>query len=321
MNKIQTILQPDRFQGKGKTKCYFEGWYFKIINAEESKAFAIIPGVAMDVSGKRHAFIQILDGKNETSAYYKFEFEQFSYNKDRFEISIGANNFSNSEIKLDLENIKGTLRFSSLIPWPSSWYSPGIMGPYSFVPFMECYHGILSMNHQLEGSLTIKDETINFTAGKGYMEKDWGRSFPSAYFWMQTNHFSHENISFKASVAKIPWLGFTFTGFIAGIWINNQLIQFTTYNGSKLMKSYADKEKVELIFENRNYKLEVMAHRHKATQLASPISGFMEGRIEESLTSTINLTLYDKKNKTILLKDLGRNAGLEVAGEIKKIFV
>ncbi|MEZ4893124.1 MAG: tocopherol cyclase family protein [Saprospiraceae bacterium] len=37
--------------------------------------------------------------------------------------------------------------------------------------------------------LTINGEELDFTGGKGYMEKDWGRSFPSAYFWMQTNHF------------------------------------------------------------------------------------------------------------------------------------
>lgn len=33
--------------------------------------------------------------------------------------------------------------------WPVTLANPGVMGPYSFVPFMECNHGILSMDHAL----------------------------------------------------------------------------------------------------------------------------------------------------------------------------
>jgi len=138
---------------------------------------------------------------------------------------------------------------------------------------------------------------------------------------MQTNHFSKPGISLKASVAKIPWLGNSFVGFIAGIWLHDHLIQFTTYNGSKLIKSYADQKEVKLIVENKRYRLEIIAHREKSTQLASPILGFMDGRIQESMTSLIDVQLYDKKNQCIVLLDTGRNAGLEVAGKIKDITI
>ena len=46
---------------------------------------------------------------------------------------------------------------------------------------MECYHGIISMNHDILGSLKYNDEDISFNKGKGYMEKDWGHSFPKLY--------------------------------------------------------------------------------------------------------------------------------------------
>jgi tocopherol cyclase len=186
---------------------------------------------------------------------------------------------------------------------------------------MECYHGILSMNHSIEGQLKIHDELIDFTKGRGYMEKDWGHSFPSAYIWMQTNHFSQPGISLKASVAKIPWMGSSFVGFIAGVWLKDRLIEFTTYNFTKLQKSYADQEKVELVMENRNYRLEILAHREASTALASPISGFMDGRIEESMTTKIEVRLYDKKSQRILLEDTGRNTCLEVAGKVHEIII
>ena len=47
----------------------------------------------------------------------------------------------------------------------------------------------------------------------------------------------------------------------------------------------------------------------------------MDGRIEESMTSTIEVKLADKKTGVLLLSDTGRNAGLEVAGKIEEIKV
>jgi hypothetical protein len=136
--------------------------------------------------------------------------------------------FSEKLIQLNLPGFKGELKFNGNVAWPKSFFSPGIMGPFSFVPFMECYHGIVSMDHSIEGHLNIDGSFIEFNGGRGYIEKDWGRSFPSAYVWMQTNHFSSEGISIKASVANIPWLGSSFVGFICGLWLHDRLIQFNT---------------------------------------------------------------------------------------------
>ncbi len=320
-NKLQALFHAEQYHGWGKTKKYFEGWYYKIINADESKAFAFIPGIAMDENGNQQAFVQVLDGKKLTAEYFKFNVKEFIASTGKFEIQIANNFFSKKKIKLDLPLVKGNLTFKDQVPWPNSWYSPGIMGPFSFVPFMQCYHGVLSMDHSIHGSLIIKNKVIDFSNGRGYMEKDWGSSFPSGYIWMQTNHFSQEKISLKASVAKIPWLGSSFIGFIGGIWLYDRLIEFTTYNFSKLRKSYANERKVEVILENRKYHLELFAHREAATTLASPILGFMDGRIEESMTSKIEVRLFDKKNKIVLLEDTGRNAGLEVAGRVEEVFV
>jgi hypothetical protein len=321
LHQLHTLFHPEQYHGQGKTKRFFEGWYYKVVNADESRAFAIIPGIAMDENGMQQSFIQVLDGKKLTAEYHKYNVNEFSSEKNKFELRISSSFFSVNTIRLDLPEVKGELNFEMLVPWPCPWYSPGIMGPFSFVPFMECYHGILSMNHTIHGKLIIHGETIDFTDGRGYIEKDWGHSFPDAYFWMQTNHFSQDRISLKASVAKIPWLGSSFVGFIAGVWIHDRIIRFTTYNSTKLITSFADQKKVELVMENKNYRLEILALREAATYLASPISGFMDGRIEESMNSRIEVQLYDKINKKLLLNDTGKNAGLEVAGNIKEIFI
>jgi hypothetical protein len=319
--KLHSFFNPEQFQGWGKTKKYFEGWYFKVVNANETKAFAFIPGIAMDENGNKQAFVQVLDGKRKTADYHRFDADRFEPTAKKFFVSIGKNSFSEKHLRLQLPGVSGELNFSGNIGWPKPFYSPGIMGPYAFAPFMECYHGIVSMDHVINGELIIDNSAIDFNNGRGYIEKDWGRSFPSAYFWLQTNHFSEPGISLKASVAKIPWIRNSFTGFIAGVWLKDKLIRFTTYNSTVLKKSFADKEKLELMMENRNYRLEILSHRDKATALASPILGLMDGRIEESMTAKTEVQLFDKKTKSFLLNDTGRNTAVEVAGKIKEIFV
>lgn len=138
---------------------------------------------------------------------------------------------------------------------------------------------------------------------------------------MQTNHFSIPGISLKASVAKIPWITKSFVGFIAGLWLHDRLFRFTTYNGTRLLKSFIDEKSVELVLENSSFRIELLAHRDRVTSLASPILGFMDGRIEESMTSTVEVNLFDRKRRKSIFSDSGRNAGLEVAGEIKEIII
>lgn len=319
IQKARALFNSDLYHGWYAKKNFFEGWYFKCINADATEAVAIIPGVAMDGDGQKQAFIQVLDGLRFSADYVKFPFDSFQASKTEFAVSIKNNSFARNQLKLDLPKIKGELHFKNQVPWPSSVLSPGIMGPFSFVPFMECYHGILSLDHSIEGSLEIEGRVVDFSGGRGYMEKDWGSSFPSAYFWMQSNHFATTGVSVKASVAKIPWLTSSFVGFIAGVYINNKLIQFTTYNSTKLVKSFADEHEVELIFTNSRHKLIIKATRKDATELASPIGGFMDGRIKESMTSHMHVQLFEKGK--LIFDEIGKNAGLEVAGDIDQILI
>lgn len=317
----KNIFHPERFQGVNKRKQYFEGWYFKCLNESGDVALALIPGVAMDSVGNKQSFIQVLDGKDHTATYHKFDFESSQYDPNSFDIRIADNHFNAGSISLNLPELKGELQFTQHSPWPGSLLSPGIMGPFAFVPLMECYHGIVSMDHSISGSLQYRGQSISFDMGRGYIEKDWGKSFPSAYIWLQANHFSRERISLKVSVANIPWLGSSFVGFIGGLLIDDKLYQFTTYNGSRIQQSYADKEKVLITLENKRYRLEINAQRDHATELASPIAGHMDGRISESMTSAVDIRLIQKNNGQLLLSDHSQHAALEVAGLIKQIMI
>ncbi len=313
---------PERFQGWGKTRRYFEGWYFKLVSPEEGTALAVIPGIAYDEHGQGHAFIQVLDGRMNTAAYHRFPVEAFQPSKDRFALQLGQNFFTRDEIRLNLPELKGQVQFSQSVPWPVRPLSPGIMGWYAFVPFMECYHGIVSMDSVLQGHLTLQGKEIPFDGGRGYLEKDWGRSFPSSWIWMQSNHFaqdvSQQGVSFKASVARIPWLGNAFVGFIGGLWVGGKLYRFTTYTGAKLTSVAVHDGHVELCIQDRKHRLEVYAVRSDGAELVSPVQGLMAGRVSESMSALlrVRLTLH---SGALIYEGEGRNAGLEVAGPYQEL--
>ena len=188
VRRWRATWNPDMYHGWGRQQSYFEGWYFKIVDPKEEYVFAIIPGIAMEPDGKKQAFIQVLDGKACKAAYHQFAAETFQANG----LQLGPHYFSDHKLQLDLPELKGQLELQELYRWPKMLGAPGIMGWYSFVPFMQCYHGVVSMNHQLKGQLEIGGQQVSFDGGKGYVEKDWGRSFPSSWIWMQGNQFEDQ---------------------------------------------------------------------------------------------------------------------------------
>jgi tocopherol cyclase len=312
--------RPEVFQGNLKKKFYFEGWYNKIVNATADRIYAIIPTIALNKKEQTsHAFIQYLDGINATAEYFRYPLEDFeNLSKKKYEIQLGKNYFSLDRIHLDIDQadytIEGDLEYLDPIPWPKKFLQPGVMGWFSYMPFMETYHGMVSMNHELRGTLTINGEDINFDKGKGYIEKDWGKSFPSAWIWTQSNHFSTPKLSFMFSIAKVPFLGMNFNGFLSALWHEGDFYKFATYTRAKINSLEINPDSIQIIVEDKNYRLkfEIAKKGIGSGLLKAPEEGVMSGHIAESINSKIKLKLLDKKKDSIIIDDIGVNAGLEI---------
>ena len=313
----RALWNPDMYHGWGRKSRFFEGWYFKIVDPSGRYAFAIIPGISKGFDGYHHSFIQIMDGVRCEAHYHDFPADAFQASGRGFAIQVGPNAFSAERMALDTPQLKGELRMRDRSPWPKMLGAPGIMGWYSFVPFMECYHGVISMHHFLEGRLDVYGQEVDFTGGKGYMEKDWGRSFPGAWIWMQSNHFdAGDPVSLMASVAVIPWLRSSFIGYIVGFLHEGHLHRFATYTGAEMQARLGEHE-VILSFRDKIHRLEIVAHQAGAAELVAPISGNMTGKVNESMQSTISVRFFEKE--TLIFEGEGRNAGLEVAGAVDRL--
>ena len=316
---FRRLYNPEVFQGNLRKKHYFEGWYFKQVTQDQSYTFSFIPGVSL-VENDPHAFIQIMNGYTGKTDYIRYPLDEFRWDKRRLFLKVGSSIFTGSGIMLNIESerikLTGQIDFNNIINYPKSILSPGIMGWYSFIPFMECNHGIVSVNHDLYGEISINKNVIDFKDGKGYIEKDWGVSFPEAWIWIQSNHFKEHDTSFSFSIAKIPWMGRFFIGFIAFLYLNKKFYLFSTYNKSIVSEINHNKDIIEITVRNSRNILKIRVIKNSFGDLRAPVSGEMSRRIKESIDSEVHLQLLDKYNNPEY-EGTGKSVGLEI---IEKIF-
>ncbi len=307
------------FKGNLRKKRYFEGWYYKLVSKNLKHSLSIISGISLNKIDP-HAFIQVVysnKSKKEEeliTKYISFNIDDFKYDYVNSIVSIGANSFGLDKMNLDIDEeeikIAGKLDFLDLTPIKTSFLSPSIMGYFAYMPFMECIHAIVSMDHDLIGKILLNDQEIDFTGGKGYIEKDLGKSFPESYIWMQTNNFKDKKASFMLSYATVPFLFFKFKGLIANLVVDDMEYRFATYNRSKIKIREINPDEIKLYVKKGKYLLFIEAFSKKVHTLPSPKDGKMSNTIDESLMGEVRVTLYENDN--LIFEGMGENAGIEM---------
>ncbi|MDO8914504.1 MAG: tocopherol cyclase family protein [Coriobacteriia bacterium] len=318
---LSRIWNPAVYQGGARTRRYFEGWYLKLVDADGQHPLALIPGVSFSADGStRQAFVQLVR-PGGTGRYFAYPADAFTFTKDRFRIAVGDSRFAEDGLDVDLRDehggVSGSVRFGPWSPWPVRPLSPGVMGWYRFVPGMECYHGVLSMDHSLSGTLVVDGEVLSFDGGRGYVEKDWGASFPSSWIWAQSNRFARPGVSVSASIARVPWMNASFTGSIAGLLLDGELHRFTTYTGAKLACLKTRPGEADVVLRDARAELELHIQGAAVSALRAPTLGSMEARADEALDANIHVTLRTIRGgrATTVFDAEGRSAGVEIMDE------
>ena len=319
-------LHPSWYHGHDEKPPFFEGWYYKLVDATGEATLAVIPGIILNHDpAKAHAFVQVVDGTTGRATYHRYPQTLFWASRSAFDIRIGPNRFNHRFLELDLgngqESIRGRVRFKDLTPWPVTLASPGAMGWYAWAPFMETYHGVLSLDHQLEGELDVGYDSPGFDGGRGYIEKDWGSAFPSAYIWMQSNHFETAGTSLTASIAHIPWLRGSFPGFTIGFLHQGRLHRFATYTGAETERLEVTPTHITWVVRDKYRRLRLEATRAPGILIYGPEhDGTMVPHIEETLQATVTVYLQEWRNQErLLFKGTGHHAGLEVHGDLEPL--
>lgn len=270
---------------------YFYGWYFKC--QSKTQTLAIIPAFHQS-NHRQSCSIQVITEDHS----FHVPFSAFHLHKKQKEyfLKINENTFSKKGITINIHTEKlkmsGCLMFDDFHPLKYD-----IMGPFCYVPFMECRHSVFSMRHTVNGIVTINGEVYRFENAVGYMEGDRGISFPKNYIWTQC---FFRNLSIMLSVAEIPvnFLPFckkrTFTGLIGVIAWNKKEYRFATYLGAKVRKI----EDGLVIIEQGNYRLSVQLLEPVLHSLYAPKNGEMFRVIKENTSCRARYCL-ENKEKTI----------------------
>ena len=156
---------------------YFCGWYFRC--QSDKQTLAIIPSVHKT---KDSAFctIQVI---TDTHAFHvQFPFDDLGEDDDQIRIS--NNRFGKSGFSLDIHtpefHVAGSVHFGAFTP-----IKYDIMGPFQYIPFMQCRHSVYSMHHRVDGEIQVNGVPYVFENAVGYVEGDRGCSFPKEYAWTQ----------------------------------------------------------------------------------------------------------------------------------------
>ncbi len=247
---------------------YFCGWYWKCQSALQT--LAVIPAVHR-TNREESCSIQLITP--DLSHSIRFPVSAFQHTPHS--ITIGENRFTPQGFSLHLHSKEisavGSVAFGDFTPLRYD-----IMGPFRYVPFMECRHSVFSMQHSVTGRLVVNGTEYVFCDDIGYAEGDRGRSFPKEYAWTQCNF---ENGALMLSVADIPFGGLRFTGVIGVILWQGKEYRLATYLGAKACKIRDG----EIVIRQGKRSLTVRLLDTSARPLYAPNSGAMSRTIHEHI--------------------------------------
>jgi len=258
---------------------YFCGWYFRCQSNRQT--LAIIPSFHK-TRETNFCTIQII---SDTEAFQvQFPYSDFRKNGDH--IIIGENRFGKDGISLKVQTsdlcANGSLHFGSF-----TLIRYDIMGPFRYIPFMQCRHSVFSMHHPVNGEIIINDTHYLFHNATGYIEGDRGYSFPREYVWTQC---SYPEGSLMLSVADIPFGILRFTGVIGIVNLKGKEYRLATYLGAKAVKISPE----EIIVRQGSYTLIVKPKELSGHPLRAPVSGAMNRTIHEHPSCRVYYLFEDK---------------------------
>lgn len=262
---------------------YFFGQYYKC--QAKGRTLAVIAAYHRS-KGVPSCSIQLIT--DDFVEKLSFPAEAWAYDKGSGSITVGGSRFDKRKMTLDIPElgVSGQVFFAELTP-----IRYDIMGPFRFVPFMECRHSVISMRHTLSGEVSFRGERFDFTDGLGYIEGDRGYSFPDKYIWTQSLLPARDamNASLMLSVASIPFGLFDFTGIIGVVHIDGKEYRIATYLGARAVSVGGSSVEIK----QGKYRLYAELVKKNGHPLLAPTLGSMTRTIHESASCTARYRLTE----------------------------
>ena len=312
------INKEEFFYGNLKKTDYFERWHVYLVDASKQHMLSIVLGVLLQ-GKEKYAFIQIGSNIPHLNRIVKYPIEAFSYTSDS--ITIENNVLSRDYIQLDLDEEKfqlnGKIIFSQGKQLETKFWRPGLMGPIKWLPFLNSYHEVLSLTHIIMGEINFNNKEISFDEGRGALDKDWGKSFPNVWFWMQCNHFQKHDAAMMVGVARMPIFLNYYTAFAMPFYFNDKTEIYANYTGAHIAKLYRYKGYIHLIITEKSKVIALKVFGKEDVPLIASPMGHLIRDVYECIDSKIEVKVT-QGGRTVF-EDIGECAHLKIGGNTSKL--
>ncbi|HSM80212.1 MAG TPA: tocopherol cyclase family protein, partial [Nodosilinea sp.] len=338
----------------GNASRFFEGWYFRLTLPEARQTFAFMysiedPGGGQPYSGGTAQVLGPDDGyfcrtfpavgqfwawreglglghwrgnpKSQPCLSSSDLQDQF---KDQIQAQIlegyqvtatGHQGYLNDPV---LGAVAWDYRTEPVYGWGSSGQpQQSTAGLLSSLPIFEPGWQILMAHGLATGWVEWQGQRYEFTQAPAYSEKNWGRSFPKKWFWLNCNAFNDlPDLALTAVGARRQVLGWTESVAMVGLHHGGQFYEFVPWN-ARVSWRVEPWGRWHLRGETADWVVEVTGTTaHPGTLVRVPTEAGMALRCRDTAQGDLTLALWRKQGsqRQLIVRATSAQAGLEVGG-------
>jgi len=190
------------------------------------------------------------------------------------------------------------------------------MGYNYVIPNLPCYHAILNKSHTISGEIRVGDANFVMDKDMGYLEKNWGTSFPDNYIWLHAVDPTNTEVNLLFSQAEIKWMGSTFLRHLGYLNFENECIDFRQFKNSEVSSSLVSPEKQLIRFSSKLIELEISIVLGGQVLFKGPEDGALRRDIVHYTDAFIEVKL--KRNaETTVFRLVGNYENVQITNDRK----
>ena len=166
------------------------------------------------------------------------------------------------------------------------------MGYAYYVPTLPCFHSVMNVSHHVTGEIQTPRQQYLLEHELGYMEKNWGTSFPKRYCWLQAVDPFDSQTSLLFSQAEIDWIGRTFLRHVGHLRFDGKHIDLRELRKCTISNSILDETNHCIQLSGNNIKLDIHISFQEKVIFKGPANGNMSRDITHHTDALIHVKLY-----------------------------
>jgi hypothetical protein len=304
------IKKPSNLQGNFDRKKYFEGWFHKIYSAKYNASFILIYGYATGNSTNKFGFIQVHIPNQQPLVMY-FNKNEIICDSNQHIVQMGEHIFTTNKIDINTKEIGIQLHLNdnqTIHTYKNS------MGYNYVIPNLPCYHAILNKSHKVSGEIRTKNTCFVMDQEMGYLEKNWGISFPENYIWLHAVDPTNAEVNLLFSQAEIKYMGRTFLRHLGYLKFKDDYIDLHQLKSIVVSSSSISPEKQHIRFSSKLIELEISIILGQQIIFKGPQDGALSRDIVHYTDAFIEVKLK-RNSETTLFRLVGNFENMRVTND------